>query len=144
MGSLTAAHVPWKKNKISRANKYNSKGIYGRTCDCTWMDHLTRRVGGCTAALLGRKKDGALRAPSFYILTLIGLHMYTSSTTGSEYCGCLHCGWLQVHVRSMRPLFCETRSRHDDRACPLHVHVMLLVSAIFVVSEHDTHLVPPQ
>ena len=47
--------------------------------------------GRLYAALSERVKDGVLRAPYFYIWTLIWL---SSFTTGSEYCGWLHCGWL--------------------------------------------------
>ena len=42
--------------------------ICTHSCDCTWTDHLTRRVGGCTLCCRrGRKKERS--APFFYILT---------------------------------------------------------------------------
>ena len=72
----TIRFVPWKEKKMSRANKDTSKGIDGRTCGCTWMDHLTRRVGGVDAAMSGRERDGALRASSFYILSRRSLSLY--------------------------------------------------------------------
>ena len=62
--------------KLSRLNKYTSKEFDGRTCDCTWMDHRTRRVGGVNAALSEREKDGALRAPSFYTESRRSLSLY--------------------------------------------------------------------
>ena len=66
------------------------------------------------------------RNPSFYIHAAV--YRFTSSTTGSEYYEWLHCGWLQVHVRSARPAFCrqeEMRTHHDDKVRPVPVHVIL-------------------
>ena len=54
------------------------------------MDGAPHETSGwLNAALLEREDDGALRVLSFFILTPIGL---SSCTTGSEYCGRLHCG----------------------------------------------------
>ena len=108
---------------MSRVHKHTSKAIDGRRCDC----HGTRRAGGVNAALSEREKDGALRAPSFYILSrrICATHASIAFLrVVPSRCEWLHGGHPSRPLHEQHRVACgreeETRWSRDETGCTDH------------------------